>query len=161
MNRFFKPYEGTRPFLFISYAHRHNNFKEYVITNGPINVNKTYAELTINTGESVTLKVGVSANDTSGITYRWYDNEYNEIEGADSDTYVVENVQEDEEYRCSVTDRFGSRITCYFRIYAMEVIDYVDVTRNGSEYRWFGAGGSTTLSVSVNSNVMDQLTYAC
>ena len=22
MNRFFKPYEGTRPFLFISYAHR-------------------------------------------------------------------------------------------------------------------------------------------
>ena len=137
-----------------------NNFKAYVITNGPINVNKTYAELTINTGESVTLKVGVSANDTSGITYRWYDNEYNEIEGADSDTYVVENVQEDEEYRCSVTDRFGSRITCYFRIYAMEVIDYVDVTRNGSEYRWFGAGGSTTLSVSVNSNVMDQLTYA-
>ena len=57
---------------------------------------------------SATMEAEVSCNDDSGLTYDWYDNAGNEIEGAEGPVYTIENAQSSGEYSCQVTDRYGN-----------------------------------------------------
>ena len=62
---------------------------------------------------SVQLKVTVSANETDGLTYRWYQAEQygnwpdDPIQGADGPTYTVSSAVHNCYYICYVTDKYG------------------------------------------------------
>ena len=78
-------------------------------------------------GESVTMKVAVSAVDMTGITYEWmqaeYDldagtwGDYQTISGADSDTFAVDSLSDTERYICRVQDQYGNTKDVSFELY--------------------------------------------
>ena len=66
-------------------------------------------------GGTATLKVVAYGDDLEGVTYQWYSGTYDydlgdypPIEGATSDTYVVENATEDQSFRCKAWDNYGN-----------------------------------------------------
>ena len=70
-------------------------------------------------GESVELKVNVSADDAESISYQWYlDNggEYQEIEGNNSDTLITDPVTGYHKYHCDVQDKYGNTVGATFNI---------------------------------------------
>lgn len=58
--------------------------------------------------ETATLSVGVDAIDKNGITYKWYDANYDTIEGAVGAEFTTEPVTESKIYYCGVSDSYGS-----------------------------------------------------
>lgn len=68
-----------------------------------------------NPGEEVTLKVCVNALDHEGITYKWYDNSDNTMEGEEQDSIKI-TAAGNESYQCKVTDRYGNSKYAYFYI---------------------------------------------
>ena len=64
---------------------------------------------------SVTLRVVAEADDMSGLTYQW-SNDYDPIEGADTDTYTIPSVDSETKYTCEVRDRYNNRKTVTFHV---------------------------------------------
>ncbi len=86
-------------------------------------------------GENVTLQVRAEADILDSVTYQWYSNRstglrdvsVDIIPGATTDTYVVENVTEDAVYYCKVADPYGEIRGVWFRVYAWEPGESVDI----------------------------------
>ncbi|MCR4772504.1 MAG: hypothetical protein K5855_09375, partial [Oscillospiraceae bacterium] len=72
--------------------------------------------VSVEPGENAVLKVNVTANNMTGVSYTWYDADYNVIEGAVGADYTVENVTGYSNYHCSVDDGYGNSQTVYFFI---------------------------------------------
>ena len=92
-----------------------NGFKAYIIppNSTEIDENLHDAEIDFTMGEAITLEVGATANDPEGISYYWC-NEWNSPLDGDTNTFVVEEPQNGEVYKCIVTDKYGTSITCTF-----------------------------------------------
>ena len=73
-------------------------------------------------GSPAELKVVVSADDMSQLTYEWYKFEYGDlydyvlIEDANSTSYMVNSVTESEMYKFEVSDQYGNYKTIYFDV---------------------------------------------
>ena len=120
-------------------------------------------------GNTQTLKVNVSANDMSGITYRWYKrsydldtqswSEYEPIEGAVSDSVTVDSGKA--EYYCNVRDRYGNETNVWFYIYIDNQltawVDGVDYQTNNYSY-YTEPGTTQTLKVTVSASDMTGIT---
>ena len=66
-------------------------------------------------GEEVTLRVHTEADDREGITYEWYDDNYERME-EDSDTVTVTAEKKWSEYNCNIKDRYGNTQFAAFEI---------------------------------------------
>ena len=75
----------------------------------------TYAEYTLVPEESITLAVDASVS-VGGLRYVWYSN-WEKIEGADGDTYTIENIKSGQRIECEAFDDFGHSNTVEFQIY--------------------------------------------
>lgn len=58
-------------------------------------------------GQSVTLEVKVTGTDLSKVTYEWRDEQYNHIEGATANAFVIPIVKKNARYECIVNDGYG------------------------------------------------------
>ena len=79
-------------------------------------------------GEDAELEVSYSADDTTGMTFQWFQVIYEEnedgdeeshdlaLEGATTDKLTVHNITEACEYKCRVCDRFGENIWVLFTV---------------------------------------------
>ena len=107
-----------------------NGFKAYVITQDSteIDENLTSAEINITYSvETVKLRVGVTADDPEGITYSWYHG-YGNAMGEYSDEIVAGNLYDGDTYYCTVTDQYGTSITCTFTIRIHQLSAYASNT---------------------------------
>ena len=81
-----------------------------------------YKYVAVTPGESADLKVIASADDMREVTYTWYyldDWELtNPIAGAVSDTYHIDSVTQQQDYRCYVEDKYGNKDDVIFYVYA-------------------------------------------
>lgn len=133
-----------------------NNFKAYVITDPDnIDVNQRYASLECVQGEDVTFKVGVQAADMTGITYKW-SNFGDVIDGATSNEYTLQNVYGDEDVVCTVTDKYGTAIECFFSFTSI-IHPYIEDGYARDIY--LDPGESTTLAPHFDTNIEDRLSY--
>ncbi|HAE45627.1 MAG TPA: hypothetical protein DCG37_08570 [Lachnospiraceae bacterium] len=74
------------------------------------------SDIYITPGESV--KMEVEATCSAGeITYEWYDDDWNQIEGETGATYTAENITGYTRYICKATDKYGNSTEVYFHIY--------------------------------------------
>ena len=78
-------------------------------------------------GENVEMRVAVSASNTENLRYQWYNRTYSggngpgglhdePIEGAQSDTYTIENIQAAETYYCQIIDHYGNTGSVFFTL---------------------------------------------
>ena len=113
-------------------------------------------------GEDVELGVDVRGEDLSRVTYTWYllwtqsRGEINEeIEGADTDTYIYPNFQEPVRIECDVYDGYSTTHAITFYL-AMDNDFYV----YADEYTiTVPYGGSGQLHVITNGNDLSHVTY--
>lgn len=87
----------------------------------------SYKYITIQPEESVPMKVNVSADDMTGVTYQWYggawdgENYYNwgnsPISGGTGDSMTAANVSTLSMYRCVISDNYGNSEYVSFYIY--------------------------------------------
>jgi len=80
----------------------------------------TYADIEVDLNGNATLEVEADAVE-KGFTYQWYQRyqtsgQYASIEGANADTYTVENVSKRASYQCEVTDCYGNSATVDFNV---------------------------------------------
>ena len=117
------------------------------------------AEIYAEAGKPVTLKAIVEADDSTGLTYKWFRetvteegvSEYDvQVDGA-SDSLVTGPVTEQTGYCCMVEDRYGNSGSAYFKIYLNELDVYPAGRETSSRYREVEAapGGTVTLKAKV------------
>ena len=129
-------------------------------------------------GDPVTLKVTASADDDSGLTYRWERKEvsmvededgelvswtkYVTIEGEETDTYEIESAEESGRYCCTVTDRFGNGRALYFDLRVANLVSaYPEGAKKGDDtvYLHAESGSALTLRVIVNAADTSKVTF--
>ena len=126
----------------------------------------SWESLEVEPGESVRLAVDVQAKDTSAIRYEWkyrpYDSDdYMVIDGADTNEYSIDRVDEKGTYRCEVRDQYGSSQNVIFNLSIDNALK-VYAGEDGTSYREeYGVvyGGSRKLYVKVEARDKTQLTY--
>ncbi len=106
-------------------------------------------------GDSLELAVSVSAKDKDGLSIQWY-KEGTLIEGAAGESYTVESVDNNANYRCAVADKYGNSNTIYFYVY---VDNRLTVSRDGAQNVYVAPGGSATLKVIAGATDMKGITY--
>ena len=74
----------------------------------------SYIEYDVKAGDSLTLAVKVSPEDAGPLTYRWFDNDYEEIPGADGPSYITPAIHANADYSCEVSDSYGNTESVYF-----------------------------------------------
>ena len=80
----------------------------------------------VSPGSPVDLKLFVSADDMSQLTYTWFDDNEEEetvIDGADSLSYSIASVTEKHGYSCLVEDQYGNASSVSFIV---DLLDYSD-----------------------------------
>ena len=99
------------------YLNIENGFKAYIIPPNSTEIDENLHDIEIDVfeGEAVTLEVGATANDPEGISYNWLDGWDNEI-GEYTNQLVVEDPYSGDVYKCVVTDKYGTPITCTFTL---------------------------------------------
>ncbi|MBQ6116452.1 MAG: hypothetical protein IJL08_03905, partial [Oscillospiraceae bacterium] len=105
---------------------------------------------------SVTLAVNVTADDMTGMTYRWTCDSSGVISGADSASYTLNDVIRREYYTCTVTDRYGNSQEIGFHVY---VDNQFAVAAVGATERNLEPHSDTTLAVTVSALDMEGVTY--
>ena len=70
----------------------------------------------VDKGDTKTLKVIASAEDTSEITYKWYLNGQ-EVSGQNTNTFTTEAINSYSYGSCEVSDQYGNSYTLYFSVY--------------------------------------------
>ena len=112
-------------------------------------------EIVAQPGQDVTLTVTPSSTvENNEYTYEWYDDDYDLIEGANKATYTVTNVQRAMDFRCYVTDKYGTKVRAYFEISidnGFEISYEKDVT--------IQPGETATLKVTATANEPEGLSY--
>ena len=66
-------------------------------------------------GDTVTLKVNAEALDDSGLTYKWKDEDWVQLD-EEQDELVIENVTQSQSYTCDVSDQYESWGNAVFNI---------------------------------------------
>ena len=108
---------------------------------------------------SAILRVNVTANDLSDISFQWY-TKWDEIEGADQSSYSIESVTGNTEYQCVVSDRYGNSETIYFYVTADNAFAaYVSGTEDTEAYISVALGSPQTLGVDVTGHDLTNITY--
>ena len=117
----------------------------------------------ISKNESKTLSVSVDALDKNGITYQWFDGYDNPIPEATENNYTVNNIVNNCDYICEVTDRYGNTAYLYFYIYINNFRAYV-INEEGEETTYIRytvePDETKVLSVNVEADEMDGIKYA-
>lgn len=125
-------------------------------------------------GESLTMKVRASADDMSQLTYEWnyrdYDSETGRwgtdqnVAGAESNSYTMENFQNRAKYTCTVRDQYGNESNLYFYLlvenhfHAFVDDDAYDADMEKIDY-YVQAGTSKTLKVRITGENLEGVTY--
>ena len=102
-------YENTKTITFNLYVQNHLTAKAYGKSGNS-------ATKTVEYGDSVELKVDVSATDMNGITYTWTGPGYSTISDATTDTYTINSVTKSGSYQCSIKDKYGNNEYVYFTV---------------------------------------------
>ena len=90
-----------------------NEFEVYAVGTD----NEQSNEIYIAPGESTTLQVGVNALKKDKIEYKWYDSNYNKIDGEETDSLALSNIGEYTTYSCEVYDGYSEKsATVYFSV---------------------------------------------
>ena len=101
---------------------------------------------TVAPGGSVDLSVTASCR-AGELTYRWYDPDWNVIEGATQATYTVPNVTSAGWYYCYVTDQYGNEANVNFYV---RIDNQLTVQCVGDCERVVAPGDSVTMAVDVS-----------
>lgn len=116
-------------------------------------------EYYVNPGDSVELKVSITALDTNDMVISWrqmvrndgsFGLTYGDLVEEDSESLTVSNIQEAMSYMCNVTDRFGNSWSVSFDIYidnGFEVVPIVDSDEVIDEY------GTVQIETAPNSEI--------
>ncbi|MCD7883999.1 MAG: Ig-like domain-containing protein [Lachnospiraceae bacterium] len=115
----------------------------------------TYIYLLPGEEEEVTLVANATANEGIVLTYQWYDEDWDIIEGATSSEYELGIVEGYSEYMCRVSDPYGNYINLY---YYVEIDNALSLSAEQSTYT-VELGESVTLSVTAAATDTNGLTY--
>ena len=109
------------------YLNVDNGFKAYIIPPNSTEIDENLHDIEIDfvEGEAVTLEVEATANDPEGISYNWLDRWDSEI-GEYTNQLVVEDPYSGDSYKCVVTDKYGTSITCTFTLANHYLYAYTD-----------------------------------
>ena len=109
------------------YLNVDNGFKAYIIPPNSTEIDENLHDIEIDfvEGEAVTLEVEATANDPEGISYNWLDRWESEI-GEYTNQLVVEDPYSGDSYKCVVTDKYGTSITCTFTLANHYLYAYTD-----------------------------------
>ncbi|MCD8053492.1 MAG: leucine-rich repeat protein [Lachnospiraceae bacterium] len=141
-----------------NYGNSVNLYFELYIDN---NLSITYSsDVTVDYGESATLAVTVTANDTDGITCSWYGYDYLNYDYTDYEetgsSLTLEDVTASGYYHCTVTDQYGNRKYAYFYV----TVDTGLTTVNHGYSKTVSPGDSLTLTTDeATANEGVTLTY--
>jgi hypothetical protein len=106
-------------------------------------------------GESAALKVNVTAKNMTGVSFKWYDDDYNIIDGVVGDSYTVENVGGRTSYHCNVQDGFGSSTTVWFYV----GVDNGFSAKAAAQTVYAEPGADVSLKVNVTAKDTDGMTF--
>ena len=111
-------------------------------------------------GQSASLHVEASAIDTTGITYKWFE-EDEELEDAADASITTDPISRAVSYRCEVTDRYGEMRTIYFNLSIQNNLQAYVKGKEGvtEDYLFVTEGESLTLEVTATADDMEGLTY--
>lgn len=105
----------TGTFTFIVYPYTDNSLSAWYESNG----NKYYhPDIYVVPGGGAKLEVKVSADDTSGMTYRWYENGW-EMPYETASSVIVTGIYSCEFYTCEVRDKYKNSFSVEFSVYAL------------------------------------------
>ncbi len=112
------------------------------------------SELNVPLGETATLEMSVSGRDLSKVSYAWYDEDWNRIEGETGSSLTTPSVRSFLRYLCEVQDGYGYDRTFEFRVavethFSVQEPDAVLVPM----------GERATLEAEVYSDYPDHLSY--
>ncbi len=112
---------------------------------------------------SAELNVTVSADDMTGLTYEWRDDNGNLIEGAGNTTCTIGPVTGYEQYNFRVYDQYGNSRSVYFYVYVQNHLEAYFIDDEGGQHTYptvyVAPNESTELSVTVSAEDMTGLTY--
>ena len=137
-----------------------NNFRAYAK-----GTEDTVVHIYVPYNGGTTLQVDVTADDMSGVTYTWYDNQGGMGAGlmgvvGNTDSITVDHVTRLKAYRCYVTDNYGNSAQIYFYIHVENNLRAYDTKTNKSEVDVTVAkNGSTTLSITATATDTEGLRY--
>lgn len=130
-----------------------NNFEAWASESGEDK--SSYYETKIAKGTTTTLKVVASADNLSKLTYKWYNNDGDLINGATTDTITTSTINGATNYTCEVNDGFGSYTTIY---YTVGVENHFTATADKDTVT-VAPYGSATLKVNVSCDDSSKLKY--
>ena len=90
-------------------------------------------EYNVKAGDSLTLAAKVSPEETGPLTYRWLDNDYEEIPGADGPSFRTPAIKTNSTYTCEVSDSYGNTESCYFLVYTNHLKAWPEGAKEGSD----------------------------
>ena len=122
-------------------------------------------------GEGTVLTANASADDTEGLTYRWYSykhinnpwadciiEEYPDVTGNEFVIPAGEGFRRD--YYCEVTDKYGNSCTAYFAFFVDNNLEFtISDTGSTDIVVNLNQGEGTTLRTEAHANEEDGLTY--
>ncbi len=118
-----------------------------------------YCECSGHYGEALPISPQFTADDTTEMTYQWYDvtdDGLSIINGATSATYTIPSLTANTSYYCEIRDRFGNATaTTVF----VNLLDDLVVERSTEFFFSVNQGDSVTMSVSVTDGNMQGITY--
>lgn len=124
---------------------------------------ETSVSYEVSPGDRVVLKTVAEAVDTSAVVYEWYipdrNGNWNPIEGASGDTYVIESAQRTAWYECRVHDQYGNKGTATF---GCIIPNHITVTGEGTDengWMYVPYNESALLKVNVTADDDTNLTY--
>ena len=122
--------------------------------------NQYIANITPN--DTPELHVDVTAINTNGVTYQWKEGamyeDWTDIPDANTSTYTPET--KDGEYCCEVTDKYGNKVTVYFKVKIdNQLTAYFDGYQDIRTIK-VSAGSSLTLRVIANAIRTDSIHYS-
>ncbi len=126
-----------------------------------------YSYLYITPGQPAEMKVIVQSDHPDSLTRQWFrynktDDEYILIEGADSDTYMIDAVTKAETYKYIITDGNSHSSSVYFYVVPDNELTAKSEGPDGdytSNYYYVTPGGSVDLKATVSATDESNLTF--
>ncbi|MBR1456561.1 MAG: TRAP transporter substrate-binding protein DctP [Oscillospiraceae bacterium] len=143
----------------LTVSDRYNNYVSstiYIELDNHFSATAASPVVTVNSGKKATLKVKVTADDTSGVTYQWYADGL-PVSGATKASYTTPAVKQQTRYACQVTDRFGGLAFVYFTV---KVQNKLAVTAASPTTQFVAPGASATMAVKATAKKTAGLSYA-
>ena len=134
----------------------------YVEVENHLTVTPSYEKVNVAIGEKKTLTVSVSADDLTGITYRWVKRtknpntgEYQFEDVGNTNSYTTEALTEEVSYICHVKDRFGNATMGWFDMTMDNQLSVTPLSENIN----VTVGEKKTLTVTASANDLTGVTY--